>query len=344
MYYNCHIHTFHGIKDVPERFLPWPMMWLLKGNASCNVLAKILHYINPFSKKDEFDRYKNFVETGKLTNQEEIFRDVRSQYPDDTVFVVHPMDMQYMGAGQVPRDYEEQLIELKRLKDAYPRNIIPFCAIDCRRKNYLELFKQAVEKWGFKGLKLYPPLGSFPFDARYYPVYEYCQQNNLPVMAHCTDGNPVHFKGKYKDLVDLLKPTKIRIDWSLKQKDLCSYFTHPANYKKILADFPSLRICLAHFGREDEFDQVRLSMLQQFDNLYVDISYSMSDEERWPALKIALFSNPKLREHCLFGSDFYMVEIECNEREFNNKFRAYLGEDIWNQIAVINPKKWLGIA
>jgi uncharacterized protein len=340
MFYNTHIHTFDGYKDVPAKFLPLGLVrWLARREHE--LLNWIMHNLNPFTDNDVYDRYLNFVRTGKLGSQEAIFLDCLSQYPSDTKFVVLPMDMKYMGAGNVPREYMDQLLELKKLRDDHPDNIIPFVHIDPRRENYYELFVKAIEEWGFKGLKLYPPLGVFPFDPAFDPVYKYCQQHSIPVIAHCTSGNPVHWKGSHKQLVELLAKSILPIDWKQKDKDLCAYFTHPANYKLVFDKFPDLKICLAHFGRENEWDKVILEMMDRYPNLYVDISYAMSDEMHWPNLKVSLYTNPVLRSHCLLGSDFYMVNIECTEKQFDIKLRAFLDEELFNQIALINPGNFL---
>ena len=170
MFINSHIHIFHGIKDVPDRFFGKVLMMLLRGNKSFKVIAKILHTLNPFSSKDEFDRYLSFAKTGRLAGQKEIFEKIQTQYPTDTKFVILPMDMAYMGAGYVERDYPEQLQDLKEVRDAYPDSVIPFIAVDCRRPNINDLFRTAIDNWKFKGVKLYPPLGTFPFDSRYFII------------------------------------------------------------------------------------------------------------------------------------------------------------------------------
>lgn len=340
MFYNCHIHTFKGDQDVPVHFLPLGLVrWLAKRDHP--LFNWILHNLNPFTPNDELDRALEFIRIGKLGSQLWIFQECLKNYPSDTKFIILPMDMAYMGAGEVPRDYEEQLIELKKLRDTYPENIIPFIHVDPRRPNYKELFLQAVNQWKFKGVKLYPSLGVFPFDARFEFVYQYCSDNNLPVIAHCTAGNPVYYKGKKKDLLKLLERSIISVDPKKSNKELCANFTHPINYQSVLANHPNMNICLAHYGRENEWDNVIRNMIKFHDNLWVDISYSMYNEKFWPGLKVGLYTNKKLRERVLFGSDFYMVEMDSTEKQFDINFRAYIGEELWNQISVINPIHFL---
>jgi len=343
--YNCHIHTFTE-KDIPDKFLPLRLVRFIARQEGYEWLAFILHNANPFSERDALDRYLSFVKTGRLGSQRLVFEECLKQYPTGTKFIIHPMDMAYMGAGNVPRDYIEQLIELKRMRDAYKDisndAVIPFVHIDPRRPGHYELFMQAIEQWGFRGVKLYPPIGVFPYDKRLMKIYEYCENKRVPVLAHCTAGNPVYWKGSHKQLIRMLQDCLLRIDYEGKtDKELCSYFTHPLGYKIVMNNFPDLKVCLAHFGRETEWDSIILDMIDKYENLYVDISYSMSDENHWAKLKVLLSTNKRFAERCLFGSDFYMVKIECTEKQFGIKLRAYLGEELFHKIAVINPIKYL---
>jgi predicted TIM-barrel fold metal-dependent hydrolase len=197
-------------------------------------------------------------------------------------------------------------------------------------------------------------LGYYPYDTRLFDIYEFCQQAKLSVIAHGSPNGPVHFKGSYNELYDLLGVRKDarRALRHLDKKQLCRFFTDPVNYSIILSKFPKLHICLAHFGGQDwarylnndkidNWVSVLLSMIDKFDNLYTDISYTMSNEDYWPIFKLMLIDNPKLRQRVLFGSDFYMNEVEGEEKVWSIKFRVFLGEELFTQIAVTNPKVFL---
>jgi len=301
-----------------------------------------------------FDRYVKFITTGKLGSQQKIFEKCRDFYPDDTKFIVLPMDMVYMRAGKVPRPYKEQLEELYNLSQTYLQ-VIPFVHIDPRREGVLDLLKECVEDWNFKGVKLYPPLGYFPYDPDLDPIYEYCQEKNLPLLTHCSPYNPVHFKGRKRDLKKLLEKSIDPIETKRKsRKELCSRFTYPGNFKHVVKKFPKLRICFGHFGSQyywdkfihhpgekDNWMRVIRDMCIKYDNFYTDISFTMADMKYFSLLKV-LLADQKLRKKILFGSDYYMVEVGSNERRFGLDLRAYLGEDYFNSIAIENPKAFLG--
>ena len=349
MFYNCHIHTFMDT-DVPRKFLPLGIVRLLATKRGFNIIARILNNLNPFSDNDALDRYVKFVEISKLGSQKNIFKECKRFYPADVKFAILPMDMAFMGAGKVPRPYIEQLSELADLSRLDPQ-IIPFIHIDPRRDGFYDLLRKCIEDWGFKGVKIYPPLGYFPYDEDLYPVYKYCQENDIPIISHCSPYNPVYFKGKKKELLELLSKSNTPIDPKGKnRKELCSHFTNPTNWEYVLNDFKKLRVCLAHFGSayfwkeyldnpgqsENWFIMIR-EMIKKYDNLYTDISFTLNHQEYFPLLKV-LLTDSSLRSKILFGSDYYMVETKATERRFGLDLRAFIGESYFRSIAVDNPK------
>ncbi len=341
--------------DVPQKFLPLGLVRLLASSAGTKILAKILNNLNPISNNDLLDRYVNFLTTSKLGSQKVIFEQCKKFYPDDTRFVVLPMDMAFMGAGKVPRDYEDQLDELCSLAKE-SGTVIPFMHIDPRRPGIFDLFRKYVEEKGVRGVKLYPPLGYFPYDQALYPIYEYCEKNDLPVISHCSPFNLVHFRGSRKELESLLAKSLTPIDTKgKKKKDLYPYFTHPSNYEPILNDFKKLNICVAHFGSgyywkeylenpsgDDNWFTIIRGMIEKHDNFYTDVSFTLNDGHYFSLLKVLMY-NVKLKHKILFGSDYYMVETKTDERRFGIDLRAFLGNDFFSMISEKNPEAFLGI-
>ena len=354
MFYNSHIHTFMDV-DVPQKFLPFSLVRLLATKAGTAIIARFLNLLNPFSNNDIFDRYVKFLKTGKLGSQENIFRQCQKYYPQNSRFVVLPMDMKFMGAGDVPRQYEDQLKELGELAQKLPE-VIPFMHIDPRRPGVLDLLKRNVEENGFKGIKLYPPLGYFPYDEDLYPVYEYCQSQNLPVVSHCSPFSQVHFRGSRKEMAVLLAKSTHPVDMrGRSKKELSDYFTHPSNYEPILKDFPKLRICAAHFGSAHYWNEflsnpqagnnwlrIIRDMIEKHENFYTDISFTLNNRAFFSLLKVLMFDE-KINRKILFGSDYYMVETKTDERRFGIDLRAFMGRDYFKLISEDNPKSFLGI-
>jgi predicted TIM-barrel fold metal-dependent hydrolase len=350
MFINSHIHTLLFRKDVPKNFIPPFLTFLIE---KIPFTEKLLRNILP-SKNDILDRYMNFVDTGEMETQEDVFLECAKNYPSDTCFIIKSMDMKFMGAGKVKRDYPEQLIELKNLAKKYQGRIFPAIMLDPRRNKIFSLLIDAVERWGFKVAAIYPNLGYYPFDDMLHPCYEYCQRMKVPILAHASPFNPVHFRGSRKETLRLLGMTDIPF---YSQKELCSFFAQPRNYIRLLQKYPTLNFCLAHAGSqyywnkflEDEKDGnwfcEEMEMIEKYPNLFIDISYTMSNKKYWPLLKVLLneskYKNTRFHQAVLFGSDFYMVQIEGTEREWSINFRAFLGDELFFQIAEKNPKKYL---
>jgi predicted TIM-barrel fold metal-dependent hydrolase len=256
-----------------------------------------------------------------------------------------------MGKGRVSQKYEDQLKGLIEIKNDNPGRVFPFLAIDPRRKWNRDKVEEYI-KLGFCGIKLYPPHGFKPYDKSYkekYPqlldIYAYLQEKQIPITAHCT---PDGLQGRpYKD--------EDRI------------FADPDNYKDLLDKYPKLKLCLAHFGGITEWDAYLndpweendkekawvskiIDMIKlddedgkpKYPNLYVDISYTAYNIQTHAYLKV-LLADDRLKNRVLFGSDFYVVQVETSERAFSIGLRGYLGEEVFDQIARVNPRKFLDI-
>ncbi|SHI19207.1 Amidohydrolase [Vibrio aerogenes CECT 7868] len=297
--------------------------------------------IIPWTKNDKMHRYSAFIKAAYRETQEDNLLNLMGYYPQKTKFIILPMDMAYMGAGEVEEDIDQQHKELAKLakSEIYKDILIPFAHIDPRRPLALDRLKSLIEENGFKGVKIYPTLGyrpDHPILMEY--IYPYMSENNIPLLAHCSPGS-VNSK-KYK-------------------KEVAHSFADPDNYKEIMEVFPKLKVCLAHFGGISEWkrhlDEPRdisyptwvkkiVDMIQSrnYPNLYTDISYTIFNfQENSSYLKI-LLQDKEILSHVLFGSDFYMVESEkYSEKRLSTELRVKLGEELFWTIASHNPRKFL---
>jgi len=111
---------------------------------------------------------------------------------------------------------------------------------------------------------------------------------------------------------------------------------------------PALKLSNWYVESKDEYKNftwftIILELLKsdKYPNIYTDISYTLYDATLLPLLKMMLEANIKVREHVLFGTDFYMVSKAISEREYSINLRAYLGEELFHQIAVVNARRFL---
>jgi len=352
--YNCHTHTF-TTRHAPRQFLKliWgPVVgpaatWLLSFQPTATALYWLVTHVPPFSGNDLLQRQAALFTTGNVLTQREIFLGVEKQYPPNTVFVVLAMDMAYFNLGPVPENIDWQHEDLLELAAEFPGRIVPFYAVDPRREDVLKRARQALAPGKFCGVKLYPNGGYAPTDDRLLAIYALCEERGLPVLAHCNPFGVWQYGLKEADRVRL---------------------SHPQNYEAILKRFPRLRLCLAHFGGASEWDKslkskthregpdrswvrwiVDLMRSGDYPNLYTDISYLASESAGrgihvtyLDYLKV-LLADARVREHVLFGSDYYMAMQEpLSEKEISISLRSHLGEDLYFQIAHHNPRRWLG--
>lgn len=357
---NCHVHTFTH-DHVPDRFVPRPVGLVLRWGAFRRALFAFVRRFD-WGRRSRLARYCQILEVSYNETQGSVFEKVRSFYPYGTRFVVLPMDMEFMGAGKVKESLEEQHATLMDLRDHDPALVIPFAAVDARRDDVVEKTKRLLEEDGFRGIKLYPPLGYHPNDPVLGPLYAFAAERGFPIMTHCSRPAGVQYRGKVTDAmrVDPVTGELLNLD----REELLTRFTDPDSYVPILEANPTLKICLAHFGGAGDWkaylerpwspdsDPSKKSWLAKildmlksgvYENLYTDISFTVfADEEFVHLLKVVL-SDERVSRRVLFGSDFYVVEsAKLEERRVALRVRSVLGEELFWRIAHDNPNTYLG--
>jgi len=256
---------------VPD-FLAKRLTKALRRKWSAKIIVKLLEKFGG----PEYSKYAAFLKIGSKKTQHMVFNDLRkSQYPEGTRFVVLPLNFRYMGAGKLKIGYRQQLDDLIGVKKRFPNTCLPFVFIDPRmgtsEQNYA-FVKEYIDK-GFVGIKLYPSLGYYPFDYRLEKVYKFAEENEIPIMTHCsTTGiyykdsdnipheftHPESFNKQSNSYFDPSKPRSYFYPYNtaIRKKKRNDVFTdnflQPENYIDVLKKFPSLKLCFAHFGLDNE--------------------------------------------------------------------------------------------
>lgn len=353
--YNCHTHIF-TIDHVPDKFLP-PVLKSLAKKIVSRKFVRVLRKVGFRDWSELLKRYYFFMKIGEKGSQENIFKHLQGFYPSETAFVALSMDMEFMGAGKVPENFDAQLLELELLKKKHSDHIYPFVFAHPERQGIFDIVRHSIEERGFAGIKIYPALGYFPHDPRLEKVYEYAEQNSIPIMTHCTRGG-VFYKGKLSK-ERRTEPRTGEVYPKAKNSIFTDVYSNPERYCQLLKDFPKLKLCFAHWGGANEWDKFLMNswhdeakdawfykiiqIINQYENVYTDISYTLADPKYYATLKSFLISNEKLRKRVLFGTDYYMTEQEVSERAFGMNLRGFIGEEIWNGISHDNPKSYLNL-
>jgi uncharacterized protein len=194
--------------------------------------------------------------------------------------VVLPMDV---ASGAVVWT-SEQIAELCRMSTRF----IGFASVDPHRPDAPERLKGAVQTLGLRGLKLNPPMQRFfPDEALAYPLYETARDLGIPILFHAG------------------------MSWEPGSR---LQYGHPMRMENVAADFPALRIVLAHLAWPWVVEAVALAL--KYPNVYLDTSALYFDNPRdflrfamTHQVPLTVFER-SLRKQLVFGSNYPRVEIK----------------------------------
>lgn len=348
---NCHVHLFTG-RHVPVNYPHWVLRPVKRFPWLAIPVAWLLAFFGFQEMSEKVKRLRQFQKETQSGNQREILDNVRRHYPDNTRFVVLPMDLSQIGHKPPLIGLRAQHDELAQLA-ADPevgQTILPFAKIDPRADPEATELWRVINELRFRGIKIYPRLG-YPPDHKVLMqhVYPEAERRGIPIMTHCSRGG-VQGRGVRNFHAD--------------------QFTDPAACIPVMRAFPKLRICLAHFGGQRDWAayvnperpspyaeehsrnwQVMIRRMitgETYPELWTDISYTLFNfEEYIPFLRLLLLREDRegdiLRSRVLFGSDYYMTRQEVlSEKAVCFRLRNELGEEVFRQIAETNPQIWLG--
>ena len=220
--------------------------------------------------------------------------------------------------------------EIQLIKKAANYNsdleLIPFYCADPRSYQSPEDALKKVTAWlkaGFKGLKIYMPLGYLAEDYRLELVFDYCLKEQKPIIAHCGRGGAGR-KGSI-NCSDLAHP----------------YYWIPVLKKLYRENIDSakpgykFKLCLAHFDALSDLPEVAwwdeiITLIEMYYGnplikVYVDVSANFINNRAkaksyFKLLKEKAYDNNKARDNILYGSDWWMQLYDCNELEY---YHAY---------------------
>ncbi|MEP7170458.1 MAG: amidohydrolase family protein [Bacteroidota bacterium] len=299
-----------------------------------------------FKWNKKLNRTFTFAQIGLASTQEDIFTKLENYYNGwgDMQYVVLTMDMEMMGAGPVQSNFETQLYQIinLRTKGQNRNRLLPFICIDPRKPKYvdgqalLDFVKPYFDTYGFVGIKLYPALGYYPFDPKLYKLYDWCIQHSVPLLSHCIQG-VIHYRGDLKVQPPLpaeitaagFKPDNNSTDPYTYQRN----YTQPQNFEWLMkiqnGRFKDLKICLAHYGGEDDikkdtgWKKIIDGMITAHANVYADVSYVIQDKDTYKNIAAAM-KNPAIQKKILFGTDYFVVSKARLENDIAVGFRSYM--------------------
>jgi len=377
-YFNAHAHTFN-MQDVPDGFLKVKLPdrfanfvhWIL----SHDVSSKIFFWVaNKLIRKGTTAKAIAFLAIGVKKTQDMVFVDLLANYPtgDDVKCIILPLDFTHMGAGPLRVPYAQQLEDLFEVQMKYPNQCFPFVAIDPRSGTSGEnrdFVKRYIDR-GFSGIKIYPALGYFAFDEAMFDVYKYAQENNIPLMTHCSSGG-INYVGDTAPQ-SFVKPKPFPPlnpdDYYFPQKegqkmsDYCDQFNDPTHFREVLQTFPQLKMCFAHMGlsgrnkigpKRPEKNQplfqwykIIKELMDEYKNVYTDISYSVAYPGfcDWFKKEFDTYS-ADMQDRVLFGTDFFMTvqEDKGKDKEIFDTVIKELGIPLFRKLSGENVERYLNL-
>lgn len=353
--FDTHMHAFNHM-DIPENYLRFR---LEVSPARLKLISRLLRELDRqlLGRMDDF----HAILAQLILDEDEIVQGLHDRYRRlkyRPISCLLMMDMRSIK-GDTKRTFQEQIQSVRELQKKFPDEILPFLALDPvqndrMEEDFIEAFTD--QERPFFGVKLYPSLGYLPTHPRLAPIFEVCEQKRIPILSHHSSanvrfsGNKVHVVGMER-VGDRFQTVNEEKHFPTKES-VRKYFNDPFPWFYVLRDFPELKLNIAHFGGEAEWEKLleegesdwvenTVKMVNEYSNVYTDFSYTFYNYKFCLRLKEMMKDNPEFTKKILYGSDFCLTLREGDFDTYVAMFRNVLGKKLFSQISQDNPKAYL---
>ncbi len=190
--------------------------------------------------------------------------------------------------------------------------LIPFAGVDPNAgREALRELKRAVKKLGMRGLKIHSSANSVYLNdrRRMYPIYEFCQEEGLPILFHTgtTGLGDCEIKYSKTELLD-----------------------------EVCQSFPDLRVVMAHFGWP--WPEVAIAIALRSPNVFIDVS---GWQPRHIPQSVLPYLNGPLKDRFLFGTDYPMIRHDEWMKDFRESLEPKLKPGVRDKLLSSNAKRLL---
>lgn len=230
------------------------------------------------------------------------------------------------GNGDLSPGFIEHMNALISLKATYTDMVYPFFAVDPRRNNITDYVKSNVgHTKNFKGVKLYTRLGYYPDASPLMDVYDYCENNRIPVVNHTSRGGfPPFDNWAYETMSD------------------------PAGFENVLKSHPDLYLNFAHYGNgNQEWENTITRYCNEYENVYTDVACYTNGNDLKRVLKNIQTGKIPQRK-VMYGSDFDIMlladgaeSLEKYIRSFNAIVDKEKNTVLYQDLTINNPVRFL---
>jgi uncharacterized protein len=128
----------------------------------------------------------------------------------------------------------------------------------------------------------------------YYPLYAYCELNQIPVIIH----SAIHYS-----------------------RDVSMWKAQPQYFDEVAVDFPELTIIMSHGG--NGFGPATLAVAQRHPNIFLEFS---ALRPKYMAPEFIQAANTYLKDRCIFGTDYPLTNFEQQIEHWKYALR----EEVWD--------------
>ena len=210
------------------------------------------------------------------------------------------------------KNYTLKNDEVARIAGRSRDRLVPFAGVDPNAgSESIRELKRAVKKLGMRGLKVHSSTNSVYLNDRrkMYPIYEFCQEERLPIMFHTgtTGLGDCEIKYSKTELLD-----------------------------EVCQSFPDLRVVMAHFGWP--WPDVAIAIALRSPNVFIDVS---GWKPRYLPPAILPYLNGILQDRFLFGTDYPMLRQEEWMEDYRATLEPKLRPGVSEKLLSSNAKRLL---
>ena len=214
-----------------------------------------------------------------------------------------------------PPDTNDYLAEIVA---RYADRFVGFATVDpWKGDEAVSELDRSVRQLGLRGLKLHPIHQAFqPNEARFYPLYEKCQELGVPVLFHtgfAAAGAGTPGGGGFK----------------------LKYAAPIPGIDDVAADFPDLTVIMAHPAWPWVEEQIAVALHKP--NVFLDLS---GWSPRYIPEVLIRETNTRLRDKVLFGSDFPYLPPDRWLKEWEE---LPIREEVRPRVLLENARRVLGL-
>lgn len=148
-------------------------------------------------------------------------------------------------------------------------------------KKSIKVLEQVLKHPGFLGIKIHPSFHNVPAeDIRYDAIWKFADENNLPILTH---------------------------SWSTSEYNPVQILSLPERFRVYIQKYPDVKLVFAHAGGRGDGREQAIDLVNEFSNVYLDISGDIYCYNLIPDLV-----NRVPVDRIIFGSDFGMIDPKYN--------------------------------